>query len=637
MWLRQDHQCNIAVNDPKGELYLKFYYIARKRGYRVVAFNLMNEARTDIYNPLGYAVEAARRGDNQKVEEYVKTIGDVFFPPDKSEDPMWPNAANAAFQRTALGLIDYYREEERELRDQAIAQHWSTAKLNRVLDMSWGHVTLYNVYQMMTQLAAKKSKDADTIHIDPNDPADEKDYLTLFFDATRALPVNALRTSVHNQDDSLRAMASSEKTIASVLGISLTSVKFFADEKIARLTSGRPSQNFDIVGLSFPRRFELRLDRQYVEDKGYRGARFKWEAFDDPEMQQPLGKEFEYENNIDAQGWVTYVTKGLFPHEITYLKLSLSEQGTGILLHEWYFRFKKGYQQSLDGRTYVIDPVSHARVVKDGTLAEMQRTDVEKPFKFNPAKVHSVNLNKIREKVPEGIGQRRILHNVFKKVVSMAFDNQMVSDIDIRPTQKLAVMRKKDGTKTQVKVPCLRVRVIIGEQIYALYFFYGGPRDGRFWCAKKIQAGFQLGDSLLKRTRISLIEDKGGVKGSLGKKIDYNAKIFNQVLVHYVEEPTIMFFVTPPHLRSYAKIILILLNQLFNMQAAKSYMTLKSQKPFYPMQYMLDEVGNLQSEGKGIPGLQTKESIGLGQSQTYTLILQTLQQLNNMTSCSSCL
>ena len=67
---------------------------------------------------------------------------------------------------------------------------------------------------MMTQLAAKKSKDASFIHLDKDDPTDEKDYLTLFFDATAKLPNNKLRTSVQNQDNSLRAMAQSEKTIA---------------------------------------------------------------------------------------------------------------------------------------------------------------------------------------------------------------------------------------------------------------------------------------------------------------------------------------------------------------------------------------------------------------------------------------
>ena len=45
---------------------------------------------------------------------------------------------------------------------------------------------------------------------------------------------------------------------------------------------------------------------------------------------------------------------------------------------------------------------------------------------------------------------------------------------------------------------------------------------------------------------------------------------------------------------------------------------------------MLDELGNLQSEGHGIQGLQTYLSIGLSAGQQFTLILQTLQQLRDV-------
>lgn len=44
----------------------------------------------------------------------------------------------------------------------------------------------------------------------------------------------------------------------------------------------------------------------------------------------------------------------------------------------------------------------------------------------------------------------------------------------------------------------------------------------------------------------------------------------------------------------------------------------------------MDELGNLQSEGHGIAGFQTMLSIGLGQEQQFTIILQTLQQLRDV-------
>lgn len=223
-----DRKRNIVINDPKGELYQKFYYPARKRGFQVIAFNLINPSRTDIYNPLLYAVDAARKGNIQVVASTIQDIGDTFFPKDKADDPMWPSAANAAFQRSAFGLIDFYYEEEQEMLDRATREHWSQSKLDSRLDELWGHVTLYNVYQMMTQLAAKKSSDPDLIAVTPDeikaanemqnspsqDDAPEKDYLTLFFDATNELPTTKLRTLAIAQDNSLRAMAGSSKTIA---------------------------------------------------------------------------------------------------------------------------------------------------------------------------------------------------------------------------------------------------------------------------------------------------------------------------------------------------------------------------------------------------------------------------------------
>ena len=47
----------------------------------------------------------------------------------------------------------------------------------------------------------------------------------------------------------------------------------------------------------------------------------------------------------------------------------------------------------------------------------------------------------------------------------------------------------------------------------------------------------------------------------------------------------------------------------------------------FKTRYILDELGNLQSDKKGIPGLDTLLSIGLGQDQQFTLVLQTMQQL----------
>ena len=50
MWTRERRPNNMVVNDPKGELLVKFYVRATVRGFQIVQFNLINAMKTDIYN-----------------------------------------------------------------------------------------------------------------------------------------------------------------------------------------------------------------------------------------------------------------------------------------------------------------------------------------------------------------------------------------------------------------------------------------------------------------------------------------------------------------------------------------------------------------------------------------------------------
>ena len=103
-----------------------------------------------------------------------------------------------------------------------------------------------------------------------------------------------------------------------------------------------------------------------------------------------------------------------------------------------------------------------------------------------------------------------------------------------------------------------------------------------------------------------------------------------QTMVKYTERPKMIFAITPPHLKKYARIILIMIKQMVDLNFDSSYLTKESQKPLLKTRFMLDELGNLESDGKGISGFTTLLSIGLGQSQEFHLILQTLQQLKDL-------
>lgn len=251
MWTRERRPNNMVINDPKGELLVKFYVRGTMRGFQIVQFNLINAMKTDIYNPLCLAADAAREGDFTKTAMYVENIADVFFPLDGGEDPVWPNAANNAFKRAAYGLIDYYLEEEKELRRYAQCTGMDDKTLETRIDEMWGKVTLYNTYQLFVQLTAKKLPNpklafqADVKAGKYDNVTDDEyqtkaaevermselwegkpdaDKLSLYFAATDALPMNSMRRLVSNANNALKSMGAAEKMMASVYGIAITAM-----------------------------------------------------------------------------------------------------------------------------------------------------------------------------------------------------------------------------------------------------------------------------------------------------------------------------------------------------------------------------------------------------------------------------
>lgn len=549
MWLRELRLNNIVINDPKGELLERFYIPAVVRGMNTIQFNLMNVANTDVYNPLGLAVEAAREGDFTKCAEYVKNIAGVFFPIQGSEDPVWPNAARNAFMRAAYGLIEFFLEEEKELRLQANKEGMDDRSLETKIDQMWGKVTLFNCYQLFTQLASKKIQNP--IHAEQKklqamqkdetiseaeleaqnakvlrlyqregaiwDNKPELDALTLLFNATQQMPDSPMRGLVNDADNALKSMAGAEKMLASVYGIAITTMNFFTDPTIATLTSGTPSQNVDLSTLSFPRKFGVRFTVAYLEKFRLVGAHVHWQAYEDASFTVPLDEKlFSHEAVVTREGWAPFAFDGIFPQITGYVKLRLSDPNTKLHLKSFYFKFTKDYRRSLDGRFYVKCPVLEERIIKGGQLEELL-----------PRKDASGKLVYVRGKT--------------------AMTEEKVVDI------------VGTGPKRLVKTPVIR-----------------------------------------------------------------------QMLVRYEEKPKTVFLVTPPHLQQYAKLILILLKQTVDLNFGQSYLTKANQRPLYKTRYMLDEVGNLQSDGAGIEGLQTMLSIGLGQDQLFTLILQTVQQLREL-------
>jgi len=280
-----------------------------------------------------------------------------------------------------------------------------------------------------------------------------------------------------------------------VYGIALTAMSFFTDPTISTLTSGKPSQNFDAKGLSFPRRVGVRFASEYLDKYKLVGLQSVWSAYEDAMFTKQLDKKlFGHTQIIDREGWARYFFEGKFDNRKSYIKLEIKNPKTGLLVKTFYFEIELTYKTDLSGRRYIKDPVLDKKIIRDGALREMR-------------------YNKKREV-------------------------------------------------------------------------------------------FEYRDTTVKRRYHDLLNPEGE------QFVEIPA--FSQKSVRYTERPKAIFFITPPHLMSYAKLILILIKQMVDVNFESSYLTKENQKPLYKTRYMLDEVGNLQSEGNGIPALQTMLSIGLG-------------------------
>lgn len=552
VWSRQNKLPNIIATDLKMELLKKSLKTFTYRGYNVRSLNLLVDSKTDAINFIGYACDAAVRGDVTKMEQLTANIADIYFPKgDGGQDPMWNNAASTVFKRTTYGLIDFYHEEVRRLgRDMSL----TPTQVAQKSDEAYGHVTLYNAYKFVVETAASTFNsseiqkiyplDDNGLPIDPDPESQTKSGLTVYFDATASLPQNAIREKIANQDKALKSSAKSEKMMASIYGICLFGMIFFTDNKVIKLTSARPSQNLDIPGFAFPRRLAVRLADQYIKDNDLTAKVCVWSSYHDPQMTKPYeGKGFTYETTVDTYGWIDAYFSGIFDNKPVYLKLDIYnasgyEAGGdhNLLLQTYRFVFHKDYRKTYSGREYAINPVTGEREIQGGRMQEYELVDGKvRPFQTTYRRMeYDLTLPKVQ--AGEADGPKKLL----------------------------------DAIKNMSDEEIARRRKIVRKRVFEVYD------------------------------------------------------------IHYTEKPTALFLVAPPSTASYNKILLITIDMVYNQQVDYSYLGTAKQKPYYSTKYLLDEFGNMQSEGHGVSGLDTKLSSGLSAEQQFTLILQSMKQLETI-------
>ena len=104
-----------------------------------------------------------------------------------------------------------------------------------------------------------------------------------------------------------------------------------------------------------------------------------------------------------------------------------------------------------------------------------------------------------------------------------------------------------------------------------------------------------------------------------------------QTMFNYTEKPRALFLSIPPQIEEQAKLALVLIDSIFNTSMGKGYEVRgDTQKPDYGTRYMLEELGNLKSDGAGVQGFDSKLSIGLSANQQMTMVFQGMHQISSV-------
>lgn len=380
VWTRERQKWNIFTTDPKEELIGKFYYPSTVRGYEVIQFNLMNPNLTNTFNPLINALQQFRRNNDVKGSALIDGIVETLWP-DNGE--IWNPAAGNMFRRTVYMLFSIYIDQEKYIRYMGYKEGADQALIEEAVNENYAKITLFNVYSLVGELAAKTSSDVEFINpaVPPEELASgkasaplasEKDFLTLAFDAMELLPTNNLRSLAIAANNAIKLIAPAPQTIAGVCASLMTGLSTYADATTRALMSGSLVDSFDVGGLAFPRRFGIQFADAFVQTYRITKEIAHWSCYRDSAFTDRLeGSDFEHEERISPSNWTWCYLKGIFEAEQTYLKCDILTDGA--IAKTFYFRFDKGYKTS-DGISYAIDPVTKQKVVSGGVLVELDPT-----------------------------------------------------------------------------------------------------------------------------------------------------------------------------------------------------------------------------------------------------------------------
>lgn len=540
----------------------------------------MNPIKTDKFNFLQIAGRSAKDLRASKCAEYVTNTSNTFFPVDGggSDDPIWNNSASNVFKRSVFGLIDYLIEEEKLLIKRLQKNKTPEKIIQGRIDQLWGMLTPYNIYLMLTQMASKNLQN----------PANKN--MMLFNASVMGIEGNA------NVEDPDSYRVKPEKKLLSLDCVTEEGLTYMDEERYKEVALERAQffaklskilwedkKELDLMTLFFNTMLPLPVNsiRRLAMDA-------------DSSLRSMKGAD-KMMGSVYA---IATVTMGFFA-DTTIRQLTDATPSQTIDLESFSFPRNFGFQFDLDyiKKYNLVGCIGQFESYSDKNFTEkMKGKDFEHEGMIDQygwvnylfKGIYPTDVAYVKLKVINPLNEHLF------KVFYFKFELMYLTNLTGRKYLRDPI--------TKQRVP--RNGVLIELQ----------NEDGKFIRKKSTYLGKAIKD---------IYNPSEGLES-------FDKPVFRQTFVRYHDKPKMLNLITPPHLPKYIRLPLILLGQLLDINFASSYMGKSTQKPLYNTVYIIDEAGNLKSDGQGIPNLSTVLSIALGQGQEFLIVLQTMQQLKDV-------
>lgn len=367
---RAAEQCSMVLNDPKTELYTSSKEPLEKRGYEVLAYNVLDPLSSMSDNPLALIVKYWKRGDVDTATELTNTFTNTIYnDPNAGDNKYFNDNAQKAVNAIIFTLLEY-------------------ADRNNAYEK----VTPNNIVEMLTELGSLNYK------LDEED-FNEKNALDEFMES---LPAGNVAKKQYGS-----TKMGSDKARGNILSTALTGLNPFTLPKVAKMTS---LSSLDYKSIGFPKYIDAKFhesmmakrvkvnfyhegkiiheERLKVEYKGFAELNFKCNLVSGDII------EFKYTDEDD-----TYIARYTFEREI--LK---DEEGNIV------YQKKQGCEHLPDYEKY-----AKMTLLEDSTM-ELESLDVH--YSDKPIAVFMLT--------PDFNSANHVLVSIFLKQVYTELSSQCV-------------------------------------------------------------------------------------------------------------------------------------------------------------------------------------------------------------------